>query len=437
MEKTHSCRSLMAAVFCALAFSSSVAADLTDANAPRTLDEYLRCAALHNAGLKAAFERWKAAVEDIRQAEALPDPRFTYGYFIEEVETRVGPQRQRLGISQVFPWFGKIEARTDAATAAARAARQQYEAKKLKLFFDVEDGFYEYVYLRSAIEIARENLELVKHFEEVARTRYVTAEAQHPDVVRAQIELATLEDKLEALQEMRLPVVARLNAVLNRPLDSELPWPRRQEIERLEVDRSQLFARLRRSNPELRAKHFERESARSRIDLAKKKFYPDFGVGVDWIQTDDASAAGVGDSGKDPVILMFSLNLPIWRKSYKAAELQARAEARRAASEQKDLENSLIARVEEVLYDYEDSGRKEELFGKVLVPKAEELLGVSEAAYAAGTIDFLSLIDAERTLLRFRLQRERAWANRQQKTAELEMLVGAELPRAVSTPKGD
>ncbi|MEE9371057.1 MAG: hypothetical protein V3W45_06260, partial [Sedimentisphaerales bacterium] len=64
-----------------------------DANSLVNLQDYLRYAALHNAGLKAAFERWKAAIEQIPQAESLPDPKFTYGYFINEVETRVGPQK--------------------------------------------------------------------------------------------------------------------------------------------------------------------------------------------------------------------------------------------------------------------------------------------------------------------------------------------------------
>ena len=82
----------------------------SDPNNPVSLQDYLRYAALNNAGLKAAFEQWKAAMEQIPQAKSLPDPKFTYGYFIEEVETRVGPQRQKFGIMQVFPWFGKIEA---------------------------------------------------------------------------------------------------------------------------------------------------------------------------------------------------------------------------------------------------------------------------------------------------------------------------------------
>lgn len=133
-------------------------------NIPVTLQEYLRYASRNNAGLKAAFEQWKAALEQVPQAKSLPDPKFNYGYFIEEVETRVGPQRQRVGIMQVFPWFGKIEARTDAAAAGAKAARKRYEAEKLKLFFDVKETFYEYTYLAGAVEIARENTYIHKTF---------------------------------------------------------------------------------------------------------------------------------------------------------------------------------------------------------------------------------------------------------------------------------
>ena len=137
--------------------------------------------------------------------------------------------------------------------------------------------------------------------------------------------------------------------------------------------------------------------------------------------------AGVSDSGKDPVILMFSMNLPIWRNSYRAGELQARARARRVRHEKQDLENGLAAKVERALYGFEDSGRKVMLYGDVLVPKAGELVGASETAYTAGTIDFLSLVNAQQTLLQYQLQLERTKANNQQRLAEIEMLVGADL----------
>jgi len=393
-----------------------------------TLSDYLRYAALNNAGLKAAFEQWKMAVEQIPQVRSLPDPKFTYGYFIEEVETRVGPQQNKLEIMQTFPWFGKIEARTDAAASAAKAARQRYESAKLKLFYEVKDAYYEYVYLAEAIKIAQDNLELIKHFEQVARTKYVTAAIGHPDVIRAQVELAKLEDHLKTLEELRTPIVARLNASLNRRSLEMLPWPQaQQKFQAAEVNREKIISLLRKQNPELKALDFEKESAQYRLELAKKKFWPDVGVGLGWIDTGNAMNPGTPDSGKDPIILMFSMNVPLWRESYKAAELQAKADVIRTSEQKKEVENTIVARTERALYDFEDSKRKTELYGNVLVPKAEELLRASETAYLAGTIDFLSLINAQQKLLEFQLHYERSTTDNQQGLARLEMLVGGEL----------
>jgi cobalt-zinc-cadmium efflux system outer membrane protein len=398
-----------------------------DGNTPVTLQGYLRYAALNNAGLKAAFEQWKAAVEQVPQARSLPDPKFTYGYFIREIETRVGPQNHRFGIMQVFPWFGKIEARTDVAAAGAKAARKRYEAAKLKLFFDVKEGFHEYAYLARAVEIAQENLELVRHFEEVARTKYVAAAASHPDVIRAQVELAKLDDQLKTLEDMRGPIAAKLNAVLNRRDSEMLPWPKKGQFRAVPVNRRQTIELLKAENPELQALDFELELAKSGVELAKKNFWPDLGVGIDWIETGGAVGSGVKDSGRDPIFLTFSLNLPLWRDSYKASKLQAEANVGKTLYQKTEMENTLVARAERALYDFADSDRKVALYRDILIPKAQELLSASETAYQAGTIDFLSLIDAQRELLKYELLHERAGADNAQKLAELEMLAGVEL----------
>ena len=159
------------------------------------LSDYLAYAALNNPGLEAAFNRFKAALDRVPQVKSLPDPRFNYKYFIEEVETRVGPQRQSFGISQLFPWFGKLDLRGDVAGQAANAARQRYEAVKLKLFFEVKNAYYEYYYLAKSIAITRENVSLVKHLESVARSRYKASIGTHPDVIRAQVAVGKLEDR--------------------------------------------------------------------------------------------------------------------------------------------------------------------------------------------------------------------------------------------------
>lgn len=397
-----------------------------DANSLVRLSDYLKYAALHNAGLKADFERWRAAVEQVPQAGALPDPRLSYGYYVESVKTRVGPQEHRFGLMQMFPWFGTIEARTDAAAAAAKAAARRYESARLKLFYEVKSGFYEYSYLARAVEIAKENLELLKHFEEVARTRYEASKAGHPDIIRAQVELAKLEDVVVGLQELRKPVVARLNAALNRRVDADLRWPVREEYRGpARLERREVIAQVATNNPELQALAFEVDRAGSEVALAEKKFWPEVGLGVDWIETGSAGSA-VRDSGRDAVIAMFSLTLPVWRDSYAAGELQAKARQRAARQSRMQTENDMTARSERVLYDFEDSGRKVRLYRDTLIPKARQLLSASETAYRAGGIDFLSLIDAQRTLLEYELLYEQAVKENLQRLAELEMLMGTE-----------
>ncbi len=409
-----------------LSTTSRTAAQMEDVNNPTRLEDYLEFAALNNAGLEAAFEQWKAAVEQVPQSESLPDPKFTYGYFIKEVETRTGPQRQRLGLTQMFPWFGVIEARTDAAAAEAKAAHKRYEAAKLELFYKVKDSFYEYAYLAQAVEIAKQNLELLKHFEEVALTRYTAAAGSHPDIIRAQIELAILEDKLKTLEELRAPIVTGLNSILNRKTDLPLPWPDKPQFNLVKIDRSAVIAKMIADNPQLQALDFEVAAAKAKLELAKKKFYPDINIGVDWIQTDGAITSGVRDSGKDPVIAMLSLNLPIWTDSYKAAQLQARARMRSRSAKKVQSQNDLIEKLEKTLFEYEDSARKIELYKGILIPKAKEMLEASEVAYKAGTVDFLSLIDAQRKLLEFELSLERVVTTNLQKLAQLEMLIGGD-----------
>lgn len=392
-------------------------------NAFVTLKDYLAQAETYNPGLKSSFEEWKAAMEQLPQAKALPDPQFTYGYYAQQSDT----EKQMVGVAQMFPWFGKIEARTDAATAAAAAARQRYEAARIKLFAEVKNAFYEFAYLGKATAIARDNLKLLKHFEAVARTKYTAAEAGQPDVIRAQVEMARLEDVIRGLEQIRHPIMVEIITCCALPLDANLPWPKVEEFNETPLDYERLVNLLRQKNPELAGLNFEAMAAKSRLELAKKNFYPDIGLGVQWEQMEKDRSGAIGDGGRDSVAIMFQINLPLWRDSYSAGERQARAMATSIEQEKIDTENILRTRVAQSYYEYNDSIRKIRLYRDALIPKGEELLQASETAYKAGTIDFLSLIDSQRLLLDYYLSYERALANNRQKLAELEMLAGAEL----------
>lgn len=400
--------------------------DLPDLNKDPSLRNYLIYAALNNPGLKAAFLRWKAALEKIPEVSSLPDPRFTYAYFIRKVETRVGPQCQKFGLTQTFPWLGKLRLRGHAAWEAAQAKKERYESAKFKLFFQVKEAYHEYYYLAQAIAVTQEQLNFVRYLESVARTRYAAGAAPHADIIRAQVELGKLEDRLRTLNNLREPIIARLNAALNRPASSPLPWARRPAEEKGAFTQDEVLTWLKENNPELKALDFLAARERWNIDLVKKNYYPDITFGLETIDTDKAVQPGVEDSGKDPFVAILSVNIPIWWQKYRAGERQARARYDAFLQERADLENRLAAEVKLSLYKYRDAERKIDLYKNTLTPKAKQSLQVSIQSYVAGKVTFLDVVDAVRTILEFQLGYERAVADRAQRLAELEMLVGME-----------
>ena len=390
-----------------------------------TVVDYVRYAALNSPALEAAFNRWRAALEAVPQAKALPDPRFSYRYFIREIETRVGPQRQAFEISQTFPWFGKLDLAGGVALEAARAAQQRYEAAKLALFFEVKDAYYEYYYLARSIDITGENVELLKHLESVARTRYKTTTGSHPAVIRAQVELGKLEDRLNGLSDLRGPVMARLNAALGRPVEAELPAPTRWEPGRLSASDRELLALLEHSNPQLRALDQEVAGYGKAVELARKQHAPDITVGVSYVDVDHSRlASGFSDNGQDAVGALISLNIPLWRGKYSAGVHEARMNRLAKLRERADATNRLKSQLKMALYQFRDAERKMDLYGDTLIPKAAESLKVAEQSFRAGDASFLDLIDAQRTYLEFELAQERALADRARSLARIEMLVG-------------
>lgn len=392
---------------------------------PRLVD-YLRYASLKNPGLQAAFYHWRAALERVPQARALPDPRFNYGYFIEQVETRVGPQRQRFGISQTFPWFGKLRLQGNQAGEAAIAAQNSYEQAKLKLFFEVKDAYFELAYLRQAIQLSEENVELIKHLESVAQARFRTG-SDATGVVKAQLELGKLEDTLKTLRDLRKPLDARLNAALSRDSEAPLAWPSDIESRNVVFDDDSVIRRLQESNPELAKLDAKIRESEVRVSLAKKSFFPDLTLGVDYIETGDARLAGVVDSGKDPVLITGSINLPLWLGKNRAGLKEAEARLAEASKGRENREHTLLADLKMALYRFRDAERKVSLFGDTLTPLAENSLGVAEQAYQAGRAGFLELIDAQRLLLDIQLSYQRAIADREQRLAQIEMIIGEDL----------
>lgn len=402
-----------------------------------TLSDYFQYAALSNAGLESAFQVWRASVERLPQERSLPDPRITYGYFIHEVQTRVGKQEQQVGLSQTFPWFGTLRDKEDAARRAANAAYARLEVARLDLFYRVESAYNELFFLDRSIDITTQNLDLLTEFERIARARYRVAAAGHPDITRVQVELGKLEDRIRQLRDMRAPLAARLNAALNRPLDAEVALPTSVRDRTTDDSSSELLATLRSHNPRLLALTEEAQREQIRADIASKDALPDFTIGVTYTDVEKRRDMSVPDNGDDALLATLSFNLPIWRGRYDAGVREARARRRAIVSSRADTEYQLGAQLQQALFDHHDARRRIELFRDTLIPKANESIAASLTAFELGTVDFLDLIDTERSLLEFQLGLERAIVDRATSYARLEMLVGAPLGALPEAPAAE
>lgn len=414
----------------------SEAESITDAPAlieGASADDFVRYALYHSPRVESAYQRWAAAAERLPQVRSLPDPRVNFGFFLDEVETRTGAQQARVGVSQSFPWPGLLSDREDAAAMAARAAWRQFEAARLGVTERVVETLHEVAYLDAAIRITGENLELLSSFEEVVRARYRVGSGSHPELIRVQVELGQLEDRLAQLRAMRPTYVADLNAALNRRTDAPVAEFAELPGRVASVDGPALAEIARRSNPVLLALDERIEEQRIRTDVARKEGLPDFTVGLDYIVTDEAIDSSIAESGDDPILLSFGIAVPLWRDKYDAGVREAIARRLAVSFERADEANRITASIQRAWFEHTDADRRVRLFETTLIPKAEESLRASLAGFRTGDTSFLDLLDTERTLLEFAVSAERARADRGQALARLNTLVGEAVPTEPAT----
>lgn len=397
-------------------------------NDTSSADDYVTYALLNNPGVEAAYHRWNAKAERVVQVGALPDPRVSFGYFVEEVETRVGPQEARVGVQQTIPWPGLLGDQEDAAARAARAAWRRFEAVRLAVAERVAVGLHDLSYLDRTIQITRENFDLLKSFERVIRARYRVAAGSHPELIRVQVALGELEDRLLQLQALRPSYVADINAALNR--QSLTPIPRAPVLPSrvAAVTADTLSAIAREFNPDLLALDEEIEEQRHLEDVARKDGYPDLTLGLDYIFTGEATNRSLSGSGDDPVLLTFGVSVPLSRRKYNAAIRESMARRLAISHQRAEETNRIASSLHRAWFDHTDADRRVRLYEDSLIPKAEESLQAFLAGFRSGSTSFLDLLDTERTLLDFAISAERARADRGKALARLHTLVGKEVP---------
>ncbi len=400
-----------------------------DLPAQPALADYLTAALYNNPRIAAAYARWQAEIEKIAIARGLPNPSLNFGYFLTNVETAVGPQQFKIGLMQLIPWFGKLRLAEKMQTIRADIALEELQNQINGLVYQVTAIYLDYYFLQRSIDITNQNIELVRTWEQVVRSKYTTARAGHPDLIKTQIELIKLEDDLKTLESKRQPMLEKFRASLNDGNLAGISVSDSITGKAGSINKDQVAASILNDNPFYRAAELRHNLTNSAVKQAHLDYYPDLGLGFDYIGTGEKSMNGeaVAESGKDPLVFMLSLNLPIWFGKTRHQVNTARYQQRTADEMQTAIENKLRAELEQVWFELEDARRKTDLYRQGLIPKSLESLRASEKAYIAEKMDFLNLVDSQRRYLQFLLEFEKSQVNYQKAFARLEQLAGRDL----------
>lgn len=426
-------------LFCAILFSAQVTqAGLPGADVLRPaaehehetlamLSEYLKLAALNNPELEAAFYRWKSALEKIPQARALQDPEFTFQYFLR---SDAGRRPDMYGLMQKFPWFGVLDLQGEIAGRSAAALKAEYDALMLRIAFEVKETFYELAYLANAIQTSKKEIELVRYLESTARARYAAGSAPYDELIRLQVQIGRQENNVRTLEDMTRPIMARLAAILNQPARTEFPMPSAVPVMVMTLSEDEILKEFPESSPEIKRYEHLEAMENAGVELGKKRYYPEFTLGIEYENAmREPQAMGMPSTrSTDPVRAIVSINIPLWRERRNAGVREA--EARRSTVERQNqaVRQKLTTDIQMALYNYRDSLRKIDLYWNTLIPKAEEALDVSLQTFQAGKRSSADIIDAQQALLEFELAYTRALTDQAKRFAELEMLLGKEIP---------
>lgn len=394
------------------------------------LDDYEKTLLSNNAQIRAAYGLWQAEVKKIAYARGLPDPKINFGYFLQNIETAVGPQEYKIGFMQMIPWLGKLIVQGNIQALKADAAFQKLQSIINATLLKLRILYYENYFLEQAIDITRQNIDLVKNWEGVILSQYKSDMTRHSNLIKTQIEAIKLEDDLETLEARRTPLIESFRALLNLELFTEIYSPDSLSYQPLTFTKEEIEKIVLENNPELIAVNLMHHAAEKTVSRARMNFIPDFSIGVDYIETGEkyrVPGQPVPESGKDPLIVMGSVSIPLWFHKQASGVGSAKHQEKEAKAKARDKENMTRAELESLWFELEDAARKVSLYRDILIPKSLESLRASEKAYIGDSVDFLNIIDSQKRYLAFQLTSERALVRYHKTWARLGALAGRTL----------
>lgn len=398
-----------------------------------TVDQLVQVAIKSNPEIQAAESRYKAALARPSRLRTLPDPVVSFVSVNMDGNpvpfTTLGEDSQAfvgLMLEQELPYPGKLKLAGQVAQKEADAIGAEVDAVKWSTISQLKQAYYQYFRTDRSLEILSESMDLLKRFESIVEQRYSVGQAIQQDVLRAQVEISILNQRMTTLEQEKSSAIAEINRLLNRPIDSPIPKPAdiipsafSEALEKLQQEYA-LKAPLIRANEAM----LQREKVS--LDLAKKQYKPDFMSSVEY---------GNSPNFPDMWRIQFGLRIPVYyKKKQQYGVVEATHNVTRAQKELRAASQEIGFSVKDEYLKIESSDKLIRLYQQAIIPQSNLALESGIASYQVGKADFLTTISNFLTVLEYRMNYFEELAKHESAIARLEQAVGRSL--TMNAPAG-
>jgi cobalt-zinc-cadmium efflux system outer membrane protein len=397
---------------------------------PADLKAFIAEAIQANPAIKEKAQITTASRESVRPAGALDNPEVSLGFLnvpvdtfaLNQVDMTNAPQ---IAVRQKLPFPGKRRLRSELAEEQSRSDDFSHQDKINEIRSRVIQGYWSLALAYASYDITQKDKQLWQQVVEVAETRYAVGQGMQADVLQAQVELGNYLDRLFQWQQRQESISADLNALRSKPPGTAIarPQPLKPRPQTLNLDNLLALAA---EQPQLQALKSQVAKQEKAVQLARKDFLPDFGVGVAYGFRENKPTV----TRPDFFSTTLSLDIPIWWKAKQKPKLREQ-KAREAAAQNayQAYWDRAAAAIKDRYVTLQRLSQQIQLYGQGIIPQAHQAAEASLAAYRTGTLDFarltqnyIAMYGAELKLQEYLKEYEGTWA-------ELEWLVGQELPR--------
>ena len=343
--------------------------------------------------------QYKRVSEKVNEVNTIPNTEFGVGYFVSEPETRTGAQRFKVSAKQMLPWFGTISSREDYVTSLADAKYEDIVIAKRKLMASVSQSYYNLYANQAKQQVLSDNIKLLETYETMALTSVEVGKVSAVDVLRLQMRQNEMQQLKDVLQQQFLGEQTNFNNLLNRENDvavnviEELMMP----LEDFDTTTQNLAL-----HPELLKYDKLYQSVEQSELLNQKESSPMIGFGLDYINVEKRPDMDFSDNGKDIVMPMVSLSIPIFNKKYKSQTKQNELQQQEILSQKQERLNTLETLLSKAINE-RISARISYATQTKNLKQAKDAEDILIKSYETGTINFNDVLDIQELQLKFQM----------------------------------